>query len=142
MTGRTRDAAGCVIRDAQGRLLLVHQAYGPKKWTLPGGVVEDGESAWAAVVREVREELGIEVRPTLRGLYHLAHRDAYVFIFTGELVAGAPHPDGSEIAECGYFPPDGLPVPLSTFTRERIADAVSTATGVIMKTQHIRDYRV
>ncbi|WP_433339968.1 NUDIX domain-containing protein [Streptomyces sp. CA-253872] len=54
--------AGCadlLIRDAHGRVLLVEPTY-KDGWDLPGGMLEDEEPAHAAV-REVSEELGIEV---------------------------------------------------------------------------------
>ncbi|WP_432090599.1 NUDIX domain-containing protein [Streptomyces sp. NRRL F-5630] len=54
--------AGCadlLIRDAHGRVLLVEPTY-KDGWDLPGGMLEDEEPAHAAV-REVREELGIDV---------------------------------------------------------------------------------
>ncbi|GHJ37510.1 NUDIX hydrolase [Streptomyces sp. TS71-3] len=48
-----------VLDDARGQLLLVaHRKAG--LWLPPGGHVEPGEDQWAAVVRECREELGIE----------------------------------------------------------------------------------
>ena len=49
-----------VIRDAQGRVLLCELVYKPD-WDLPGGVVEPGESPREGIVREVREELGVDV---------------------------------------------------------------------------------
>lgn len=50
-----------------GAVLLVHrrptrQAY-PDLWDLPGGHVEAGESELQALVREMREELGVHIRP-------------------------------------------------------------------------------
>ena len=56
---------GAVIRDASGRLLLIQRGHDPHRgaWSLPGGRIEDGESAGEAVVREVREETGLAVRP-------------------------------------------------------------------------------
>jgi ADP-ribose pyrophosphatase YjhB (NUDIX family) len=56
-------AAGGVIFDHQGRLLLIHENYGSRRYNLPGGAVEEGETPWAAVVREVREETTLEVEP-------------------------------------------------------------------------------
>lgn len=46
-----------------GKLVLVKRKHAParSRWTLPGGLVELGESVQAAVKREAREELGIEV---------------------------------------------------------------------------------
>jgi ADP-ribose pyrophosphatase YjhB (NUDIX family) len=52
-----------VVRDPAGRLLLVRRGREPGRglWSLPGGRVEHGETAAAAVVREVREETGLDV---------------------------------------------------------------------------------
>lgn len=53
-------AAGMVFTDTNDRVLLVKPTYN-EVWHLPGGVVENGESPADAAVREVREELGLEV---------------------------------------------------------------------------------
>ncbi len=55
---------GAVVFDDCGRLLLVKRANPPAQglWSLPGGRQEPGESASEGVVREVREETGVEVR--------------------------------------------------------------------------------
>jgi ADP-ribose pyrophosphatase YjhB (NUDIX family) len=49
----------------EGRVLLVRRGSEPLKghWTLPGGVLEVGETLIAGVVREVREETGLLVEP-------------------------------------------------------------------------------
>jgi 8-oxo-dGTP diphosphatase len=57
---RKRVAAGLVVVDETGRVLLVEPTYKPG-WELPGGMVEDGESPRAAAAREAREELGLDV---------------------------------------------------------------------------------
>ncbi len=53
---------GAVIVD-DGRVLLIKRGHAPLKgeWSLPGGAVELGESLEQALVREVREETGLEV---------------------------------------------------------------------------------
>ncbi|HWC33762.1 MAG TPA: NUDIX domain-containing protein [Mycobacteriales bacterium] len=55
--------AGVVVRDGEGRLLLVRRGNPPAKgtWTLPGGRLEPGETPAAAAAREAREETGLEV---------------------------------------------------------------------------------
>jgi 8-oxo-dGTP diphosphatase len=55
---------GAIVED-RGRVLLVERGQEPLKgvWSLPGGVVEVGESLKNAVRREVREETGLEVEP-------------------------------------------------------------------------------
>ncbi len=61
-TGETL-AAGVLFFDEQDRVLLVDPTYKPG-WEFPGGVVERGEPPTRAAVREVAEELGIELAPT------------------------------------------------------------------------------
>lgn len=55
-----RVAAGVLIRDQAGRLLLVKPTY-KDGWEIPGGYVEHGESPRAAARREVKEELGVDL---------------------------------------------------------------------------------
>lgn len=62
--GRTRiPCVGAVIRDDAGRLLLIVRGHDPGKglWSIPGGRIEPGETPEQAVVREVREETGLDV---------------------------------------------------------------------------------
>ena len=51
---------GCIVKDAQGRR-YVHQDAKANEFYLPGGKVDKGESMTQAAVRELREELDIEV---------------------------------------------------------------------------------
>jgi ADP-ribose pyrophosphatase YjhB (NUDIX family) len=69
---------GAVVVDA-GRVLLVRRGHEPLKghWSLPGGLLELGESLHAGVVREVREETGLEVEPVeLIELLDRIHRES------------------------------------------------------------------
>ncbi|WP_097194873.1 NUDIX hydrolase [Blastococcus aggregatus] len=56
---------GAVVVDDAGRLLLIQRGHAPSAglWSVPGGRVEPGETLPEAVVREVREETGLDVRP-------------------------------------------------------------------------------
>lgn len=55
-------AVAALVED-QNRVLLVRRAHNPErgKWALPAGYVDDGENPAVAVVREVREETGLDV---------------------------------------------------------------------------------
>lgn len=57
-------AVTCALVERAGRLLVAQRPPGKKhalKWEFPGGKIEPGESGPAALVRELREELGVEV---------------------------------------------------------------------------------
>ncbi len=53
-------SAGALIRGRGGRLLILKPTY-KGGWTIPGGVIEIGESPWAACRRETLEECGLDV---------------------------------------------------------------------------------
>lgn len=59
---RKRVGADALIRDAAGRLLLVDPKYKPD-WDLPGGMSEANEPPAETVRRELKEELGLDLRP-------------------------------------------------------------------------------
>jgi 8-oxo-dGTP diphosphatase len=56
---------GGLVYDGEGRLLLVQRRNEPGRglWSVPGGRVEPGEDDAAALVREMREETGLDVAP-------------------------------------------------------------------------------
>lgn len=56
-------AVGAIVLDADGRVLLIRRAHEPGQGLLavPGGFVDDGETAESAVCREIREEVGLEL---------------------------------------------------------------------------------
>jgi nucleoside triphosphatase len=73
MPARTRLIVVAVVTDDDGGVLLCRMSPDrgvfPGQWALPGGGVEPGERIEAALRREVREELGIELRAALPLLF-------------------------------------------------------------------------
>jgi 8-oxo-dGTP diphosphatase len=65
MPGSAVACVGAIIKDAQGRLLLIKRGHAPGAglWSLPGGRIEPGETDAQALVREMREETGLLVEP-------------------------------------------------------------------------------
>ena len=55
-----RPGVSALVRDDDGRLLLEHRADSGD-WSLPGGAVDPSEAPAQALVREVREETGLDV---------------------------------------------------------------------------------
>ena len=54
---------GALIHDREGRVLLIKRKFEPNKgrWSLPGGLLETGETLLEAGRREVREEVGAQI---------------------------------------------------------------------------------
>ena len=61
--GFCSNGANVILRDSRRRILVVRQNYDERKWMLPGGGVEHGETFEQAAVREVLEETGITICP-------------------------------------------------------------------------------
>jgi 8-oxo-dGTP diphosphatase len=87
---RKRVSADVILRDDQGRFLLVNPNYKPD-WDLPGGMAEANEPPIEAARRELREELGLDV--TMGSLLsvewvppHGPWDDTLVFIFDGGML--------------------------------------------------------
>ena len=59
---RKRLIAHVLIRDRSDRIVLCETTF-KTDWELPGGIVEDGEAPRAGAVREIEEELGIQLEP-------------------------------------------------------------------------------
>jgi 8-oxo-dGTP diphosphatase len=61
VSGSVIPCVGAVIKDDQGRLLLIRRGHAPGAglWSLPGGRIEPGETDGEALVREISEETGL-----------------------------------------------------------------------------------
>ena len=123
---------GAIVKDQSGRLLLIQRGHEPEtgRWSLPGGRVEPGESDTQAVVRETREETGLQVtcgalvgsveRPGLRGAV-LDIRDYSATVTGGTLTAGDDAADARWVS-----PADLAGLPLTSGLAETL-----TAWGVL-----------
>lgn len=128
-----RVAAGALIRNAAGEILLVKPTY-KDGWEIPGGYVEPGESPRAACVRELREELGIDhpVGNLLVVDWAPAERegDKLLFIFDAshvELSALTLPPE--ELCEAKYWPTDAITAITPPRLGRRILAAASADQG-------------
>jgi len=98
-----------VIRD--DRILLAHNNRFPKsRYSVIAGYVEMGEALETCVQREIREEVGIEVK-NIRyfGSQPWWFTSSLMVAFTAEYESGRISEDKSEIGHAGWFSADSLP---------------------------------
>lgn len=125
-------AAYLLLQNNRGELLLALRAntgYQDGSWNVPSGHVEASESPKQAMIREAKEEVGIDLKPEDLELIHLSHRpqhdetgDRIDFFFRatrwqGEAVNAEPH----KCAEVRWVNPSLLPDNIIPHVRYAIA---------------------
>ncbi len=142
-TRPTPIVAGNAAVISTSRRLLLMQRADTRLWALPGGGMEVGETAAAAVVREVLEETGVRCEPVaLVGVYDSRHWDVspfthaqHIYKFTflcrplddGQAAGSPSH--AHETLNTGWFAEDALPDDLYGGHRQRIRDAFRIWSG-------------
>jgi 8-oxo-dGTP diphosphatase len=108
--------SAAIIRN--GRVLIVQRAQPPMRgvFTLPGGVVEAGETLQQALVREIDEEVGMAIEPVmLAGHREVIARDAdgrverhfIILAFAARWISGEPKLN-DELAEARWMRPEEI----------------------------------
>lgn len=131
-----RVAAGALILDAAGRVLMLRPTY-KKHWDIPGGYVEPGESPYAACVREVGEELGVtpHIGPMLVIDWAPAEYegDKIIYVFDGGSLSDDDLRrivlENGEITELRYVDGQGLDDLASPRLARRVRMAIEAKQG-------------
>ena len=101
--GRVHGVVVAIRRIEDGKYLCIRRSanvLAPDKVCFPGGSIEVGESQFDAVIRETREELGIEVRPITQCWKHeFPDKALTLWGWTAEYLSGEIRPHADEVAE-------------------------------------------
>jgi 8-oxo-dGTP pyrophosphatase MutT (NUDIX family) len=104
----------CIIRDADGRVLMVRHTYGKRAWSFPGGGTKRNETSEATVRREIREEVGIELADLQQVgsfLNNVEFKRDSVTVFTARPASAELNLRLEEIAEARWVDLNALPSP-------------------------------
>jgi len=118
--------AGIAIIPWEDGLVLARRAIEPGYglWVAPGGFVDVGELVEEAVVREVREEVFLNVRISrLLNVYSYPGRTTVIVAYVADVISGQPG-GGDETLEARIFRPDEIPWDEIAFasTRDALRD--------------------
>lgn len=135
-------AAAAVICDPEGRVLLVQQSSGLRRWGLPGAHLGPRDLPVDTIVREVRRETGMETRVLdLLGLYHLTGAlagdeeelpDVLTYAFRCEAISGEPVLNGrGRICDLGWYGPLAPPESVTATAQAALQDCGAGRSGVV-----------
>ena len=103
--------AGVVVRDDEGRLLLVQRSVSPGRglWSLPAGYVDADEDPRAAAAREALEETGLVVEVGAVIDVYPCGGGASFFLAFSAVVVGGTLKAGDDASAAAFFAADELP---------------------------------
>jgi 8-oxo-dGTP diphosphatase len=118
----------------EGRVLLAHR-NDIDWWNLPGGGMEAGETVEEAMIREAREETGLEVAiERLVGVYSKPQKNEVVLALRCRIIGGTLIAT-EESRECRFFAPNALPHNTLPKHRQRVEDALLNLPYAVLRDQ-------
>jgi NAD+ diphosphatase len=141
LTSYPRLVPAVIVAVTRGdKLLLARAQRFPKGfYSVLAGYVEPGETLEECVEREVREEVGIEVR-NIRyfGSQSWPFPHSFMVAFTAEHAAGELRPDPAEIADAGWYSRTSLPsIPEKISIARRLIDWFTESAGSTLSDRDI-----
>lgn len=124
--------ATCAAFDETGRVLITRRRS-PKRWELPGGLVDPGETLPDAATRETYEETGVHVKiQGLVGVYQHPSRGILAGIFIALAESGEPRPT-KESSAAEWVEVEEALARLHPLYRPRLEDAFAARTSVTFR---------
>ncbi|WP_336762719.1 NUDIX domain-containing protein [Paenibacillus sp. USHLN196] len=132
-----------LILNKTGEILLVRHM--DDTWGVPGGFMELGESVEESAIREIKEEIGIEIKKLhLYGVFSgkelhtkLKNGHEYYNVVIGYICTeyeGELKPDGVEVLEAKFYKPTELPDRTDPYLKRKIQENAEHIAALLGKT--------
>src|SRR5260370_3631777 len=122
--------AGELIFDDEGRILLLEHVFRPDSgWGIPGGFIGKGEQPEAALRRELREEIGLEVSDVELLFVRALPKPKQIEVYFRARPIGQAVPCSFEIKRAEWFSTEDLNCDLSRDQRQIIKRALAAGTA-------------
>lgn len=83
----------CILENREGEIFVVKQRAEYNFWSLPGGKLDPDETTVMCIQRELVEELGLDVEPTLRIINEIPNIQSLEFLFYAKILENELHLD-------------------------------------------------
>ncbi len=134
-------AAGALVRDAAGRVLLIDSPW--RGWEFPGGQVEQGEDILSALKREVFEETGVDITVgPMVGLYSNLTMNVVITTFLAEYIAGELTTSDESLRVKWCDPREALDDVIHPAVLARLQDLLAYDGSVVYRSYTIDPYCV
>lgn len=133
-------ALGLIFTPDRSAVLLIQRRDLPV-WVLPGGGIDTGETAEAAVIREVLEETGfsVSIKSKIAEYQPINRFTSASHLFECQIVEGSATP-GTESRQVAFFPLHQLPSPLFPYHEEWLRQAQLPSKGMICEAMSLRTF--
>jgi len=121
--------AAAIIKNNKGEILLgkreKNHLFYPDIWGIPGGLIDYNETSEQAVRREVKEEVGVNIKIIKKGRVYeelptrTLNFQTITFIYYGKIISGIPKPM-DETSEVGWFKPSEIKKMKLAYNQEEI----------------------
>lgn len=99
---------GGVILNNHLEILLIKRKSNPKVWAIPSGYMEINETIYETIIREVKEETNVNIKP--KGIIGIRQRlsdkennNSWIIVIA-DYLSGKPVPDKTEVSEVKFMP--------------------------------------
>jgi len=135
--------ATAVVIHKDGARILLHKREDFRIWSLPGGGLDDGETAEGAAIRETFEETGYQIAvDRFLGSYRHVQFGDLRQVYCGHVIGGGALEKGPETVEVGWFHPTMLPSRMISSTYTVIEDTLVNHSEPIDRDQYFQRWEV